>query len=111
MMCICLLYTSLGVMNYDEDFLIMKFTSDGLAGLLNLIPADTQKISPVSYTHLGVEVGPFLPVMRHDAQRAAGRHEDRPGGYGEERYPPVSYTHLYFIKNNCHIIKWEISMY
>ena len=32
-------------MNYDEDFLIMKFTSDGLAGLLNLIPADTQKIS------------------------------------------------------------------
>ena len=33
----------LGVMNYDEDFLIMKFTSDGLAGLLNLIPADTQR--------------------------------------------------------------------
>ena len=32
-------------MSYDEDFLIMKFTSDGLAGLLNLIPADTQKIS------------------------------------------------------------------
>ena len=41
----CQFCKELGVMNYDEDFLIMKFTSDGLAGLLNLIPADTQKIS------------------------------------------------------------------
>jgi len=41
----CQFCKELGVMSYDEDFLIMKFTSDGLAGLLNLIPADTQKIS------------------------------------------------------------------
>lgn len=39
----CQFCKELGVMSYDEDFLIMKFTSDGLAGLLNLIPADTQR--------------------------------------------------------------------
>ena len=29
----CQFCKELGVMSYDEDFLIMKFTSDGLAGL------------------------------------------------------------------------------
>ena len=40
----CQFCKELGVMSYDEDFLIMKFASDGLAELLNLIPANTQKI-------------------------------------------------------------------
>ena len=52
----CQFCKALGVMNYDEDFLIMQFTSDGLAGLLNLIPA------AVSYTHLfSLSIRPRLP--------------------------------------------------
>ena len=35
----------LGVMDYDEDFLIMKYAPAGLLELLNFIPADTQKIN------------------------------------------------------------------
>ena len=34
----------LGVTEYDEDFLIMKYAPEGTAELLNLIPADTDKI-------------------------------------------------------------------
>lgn len=40
----CRFCKELGVIEYDEDFLIMKFASDGLTELLNLIPVDTQKI-------------------------------------------------------------------
>lgn len=31
-------------MNYDSDFLIMKYSSIGLEGLLNVIPVDTDEI-------------------------------------------------------------------
>ena len=34
----------LGVTEYDEDFLIMKYAPEGMSELLNLIPADTAKI-------------------------------------------------------------------
>lgn len=41
----CQFCKELGVMDYDEDFLIMKYAFPGLTELLNLIPAATQKIS------------------------------------------------------------------
>lgn len=41
----CQFCKELGVMDYDEDFLIMKYAPTGLLELLNLIPADTQKIN------------------------------------------------------------------
>lgn len=40
----CQFCKELGVMSYDEDFLIMKFAPEGMNELLNLIPADTVKI-------------------------------------------------------------------
>ena len=40
----CQFCKELGVMSYDEDFLIMKYAPSGLRELLNLIPADTKKI-------------------------------------------------------------------
>lgn len=40
----CQFCKELGVMNYDEDFLIMKYASNGMNELLNLIPAETSKI-------------------------------------------------------------------
>ena len=41
----CQFCKELGVMDYDEDFLIMKYAPAGLLELLNFIPADTQKIN------------------------------------------------------------------
>lgn len=41
----CQFCKELGVMDYDEDFLIMKYASSGLSELVNRIPADTQKIN------------------------------------------------------------------
>lgn len=41
----CQFCKELGLMDYDEDFLIMKYAPSGLLELLNLIPADTQKIN------------------------------------------------------------------
>lgn len=40
----CPFCKELGIMSYDEDFLIMKFAPTGMSELLNLIPADTEKI-------------------------------------------------------------------
>lgn len=40
----CPFCKELGIASYDEDFLIMKYTSNGLSELLNLIPANTDKI-------------------------------------------------------------------
>lgn len=40
----CPFCKELGIMSYDEDFLIMKFAPTGMSELLNLIPADTDKI-------------------------------------------------------------------
>lgn len=40
----CPFCKELGIASYDEDFLIMKYTSNGLSELLNLIPANTGKI-------------------------------------------------------------------
>lgn len=40
----CQFCKELGVMSYDEDFLIMKYASNGINELLNLIPAQTSKI-------------------------------------------------------------------
>lgn len=40
----CPFCKELGISSYDEDFLIMKYTSNGLSELLNLIPANTDKI-------------------------------------------------------------------
>ncbi len=41
----CQFCKELGVMDYDEDFLIMKYASSGLSKLVNLIPSDTQRIN------------------------------------------------------------------
>ncbi|MCE9434027.1 immunity 22 family protein [Bacteroides fragilis] len=41
----CQFCKELGVMSYDEDFLIMKYAQDGKKALLNLIPANTEKIT------------------------------------------------------------------
>ena len=41
----CLFCKELGIMSYDEDFLIMKYAQDGMKALLNLIPANTEKIA------------------------------------------------------------------
>ena len=43
----CPFCKELGVMDYDEDFIIMKYASAGMTNLLNLIPANTEKISKV----------------------------------------------------------------
>ena len=40
----CQFCKELGIMSYDEDFLIMKYAQEGMNELLNLIPADTEKI-------------------------------------------------------------------
>ena len=40
----CPFCKELGVTEYDEDFLIMKYAPEGMSELLNLIPADTAKI-------------------------------------------------------------------
>ena len=40
----CQFCKELGIMSYDEDFLIMKYAQEGMNELLNLIPADTDKI-------------------------------------------------------------------
>lgn len=40
----CQFCKELGIMNYDSDFLIMKYSSIGLEGLLNVIPVDTDEI-------------------------------------------------------------------
>lgn len=50
----CQFCKELGVMDYDEDFLIMKYASAGMIDLLNLIPANTEKISKV-ITEKGIE--------------------------------------------------------
>ena len=41
----CQFCKELGVTSYDEDFLIMKYCSQGLNGLLNLIPTETKKLA------------------------------------------------------------------
>ena len=43
----CQFCKELGVMDYDEDSLIMKYSSEGLENLLNVIPADTDKIKEI----------------------------------------------------------------
>lgn len=43
----CQFCKELGVMDYDEDFLIMKYASAGMTDLPNMIPANTEKISKV----------------------------------------------------------------
>ena len=50
----CQFCKELGVMDYDEDFLVMKYASAGIIDLLNLIPANTEKISKV-ITEKGIE--------------------------------------------------------
>lgn len=40
----CQFCKELGIMDYDEDFLIMKYAPKGLSEMLNLIPADTDNI-------------------------------------------------------------------
>ena len=40
----CQFCKELGIMSYDEDFLIMKYAPEGMNELLNLIPAETEKI-------------------------------------------------------------------
>ncbi len=41
----CQFCKELGVMSYDEDFLIMKYAPTGMSELINLIPANTEKIT------------------------------------------------------------------
>lgn len=49
----CQFCKELGVMSYDEDFIITKYTPNGLCELLNLIPADTDKIKQaISEKHI-----------------------------------------------------------
>lgn len=43
----CQFCKELGVMDYDEDFLIMKYASAGMTDLPNMIPANTEKIRKV----------------------------------------------------------------
>lgn len=43
----CQFCKELGIACYDEDFLIMNFCSEGLNGLLNLIPTNTDKLISV----------------------------------------------------------------
>lgn len=43
----CQFCKELGIDCYDEDFLIMNFCSEGVNGLLNLIPANTDKLISV----------------------------------------------------------------
>ena len=71
----CQFCKELGVMSYDEDFLIMKFTSDGLAGLLNLIPADTQKIS-LSMTDKNITMADLKGTLEVFARKFFGEKRE-----------------------------------
>ena len=53
----CQFCKELGVMDYDEDSLIMKYSSEGLENLLNVIPADTDKIKEILMGGLGFSNG------------------------------------------------------
>lgn len=45
----CQFCKELGITNYEPDFIIIKYAHKGISELLNLIPADTDKIKQVLY--------------------------------------------------------------
>lgn len=47
----CQFCKELGIMSYDEDFLIMKYSPNGLEELLNVVPVDTDKIRETLINH------------------------------------------------------------